>query len=212
MICSTPGDQGLTLIQPQSYGSHTLRGLPQPEGRGAGAPRGGDWSPTSTRLPPPLLQLQASGSPHSMAKCQFMASAPQMLPGGDCHHPLQGTRAHVCSAIRCPARCLLFVPIKVWASPALLDGSARKGAGPEPLQTMSVGKALRPVGPQSAHISAFVRLGCKEAVAVSPRAPGTAESSPNSRRLCRDVLTSRRSFPSPPGAEWLSHRRRLHSL
>lgn len=29
LICSTPGDQCLTFIQPQSYGSHTLCGLPR---------------------------------------------------------------------------------------------------------------------------------------------------------------------------------------
>ena len=52
LICSTPGDQCLAFTQPQSYGSHTLCGLPQLEERGAAAPWGGDWSPTNTRTPP----------------------------------------------------------------------------------------------------------------------------------------------------------------
>lgn len=141
LICSTPGDQGLTFIQPQSYGSHTLCGLPQPEGRGAGAPRveTGALEP----LAPTPHPSATPGFPHSVAKCQFMASAPQMLPS-------PSKRPVPTSAVPYGAwRYLLFVPTKVWASPALLNVSTREGAGPEPLQTTqeSVGKALRPVGP-----------------------------------------------------------------
>lgn len=167
LICSTPGDQGLTFIQPQSYGSHTLCGLPQPEGRGAGAPRGGDWSPTTTSRHPPCNSFRA--------KCQFLASAPQMLPRGR----LSPTPPRdLCPRLQChtvPGTLPSLCSIKVWASPALLNVSTREGAGPEPLQTTqeSVGKALHPVGPQSTHILAFVRLGCEAAVAVSLRVPGT---------------------------------------
>lgn len=81
LICSTPGDQCRAFTQPQSYGSHTLCGLPQLEERGAAAPWGRDWSPT-TQGPPLPLQLQDLGSPHFVAKFHHTACAPQIFPRG----------------------------------------------------------------------------------------------------------------------------------
>lgn len=98
LICSTPGDQGLTFIQPQSYGSHTLCGLPQPEGRGAGAPR------VETEALEPL-----ASTPHPSATPGFRLPSfrGQMSVHGLCtpnaSQPLQEACAHVCSAIRCLA-------------------------------------------------------------------------------------------------------------
>lgn len=157
MICSTPGNQCLMLTQPSSYGSHTLCGLPQPEGRGAGAPWDGDWSPITTRAPF-LLQLQASGSAHPVTKISVHSlCTPNASSGEDYKQPLKD----VCHQRPVPMsacamqllwharfRCFLFVPVKVCGITSFTSVAGKGSPCPERPRTNheAVDKALYFVG------------------------------------------------------------------